>query len=77
MPQGLRGKRGLAGLAANLAVPAAAGDGDIESGFDLPQIFVERAAKVAQPLVVWRFEMQGKRVARNVQAGDSASPRSA
>jgi hypothetical protein len=36
MPQGLRGKRGLAGLAANLTVPAAADDGDIESGFDLP-----------------------------------------
>ena len=77
MPQGLRGEGSLTGVTVDLAMVAATGDGDIESGFDLPQVFVERAAKVAQPLVVWRFEIQGKRVARNVQAGDSASPRSA
>jgi hypothetical protein len=67
MPQGLRGKCGLRHAAADLAVPTAADDGDIECRFDLSQIFVQRAAKVTQPLVILRFEAERQRAGWRIQ----------
>jgi hypothetical protein len=55
------GQPGLRGVAADAAMLAAAADGDdIEGGFDLAQVFVQRAAQVLQARVVERREGKGE-----------------
>lgn len=65
--QRLCGQAGLRQAAADLAMAATAGDGDIESCLDLAQVFVERAAEILQQLVILRLQGQGERAGRRVQ----------
>lgn len=80
MLQRLRGQAGLRGTAADLAMAATAGDGDIESRLNLAQVFIQRAAEVLQQLVILRLQGQGERAGWCVQGllpVYSAAPRSA
>jgi hypothetical protein len=65
--QRLRGQAGLRRAAADLAMSATAGDGDVESRLDLAQVFIQRAAEVLQQLVILRLQGQGERAGWCVQ----------
>jgi hypothetical protein len=54
----LRALLGLGAVAADAEIHAAATDGDVERGLDLPKVLVERAAQVGQPPVVFRRQAQ-------------------
>ena len=49
-----RGDAGFFRRASEREVFAAARDGDFAGVFDLPQVFIQRAAQIGQPLVIDR-----------------------
>jgi hypothetical protein len=69
MLQGGGGQPRLRRVAADPAMLAAAADGDIEGGFDLAQVLVQRAAEVLQTRVVERLQWQGSGRAGPLIAG--------
>ena len=70
MLERLRGALGL--LAAHGELPAAARDGDVERGLDLPQVGVDRAAQPRKARVVDRIQLDFDRLG-TIQTGSPLS----
>jgi hypothetical protein len=63
---------GCAGKAGNPETIAATGYFDVEAAFDLPQVFIELAAKIGKAVVIGRFEND---VARNLDSTQNLNPK--